>query len=116
MIQAARAVLCTWLLAALLACLTGCNVVAWQQARIEGGMRDAGLEAQTVRLGADTVHYWAGGHGPTVVLVHGFGGSASFLWYPQADDLAKDHRVIVPDLLWFGDSRSDQRDFTIDHQ
>jgi pimeloyl-ACP methyl ester carboxylesterase len=116
MIQAARAVLCTWLLASLLACLTGCNVVAWQQARIEGGMRGAGLEAQTVRLGADTVHYWAGGHGPTVVLVHGFGGSAEWLWYPQADDLAKDHRVIVPDLLWFGDSRSDARDFTIDHQ
>jgi pimeloyl-ACP methyl ester carboxylesterase len=115
-----RAALRTWLLAcalaALLACLTGCNVVAWQQARIESGMRAAGLQAQTVRLGADTVHYWAGGQGPTVLLVHGFGGSAEWLWFPQAEDLAKDHRLIVPDLLWFGDSRSDARDFTIDHQ
>jgi pimeloyl-ACP methyl ester carboxylesterase len=116
MIHAARAFLCASVLAVVLACLTGCNVVAWQQGKIETGMRAAGLEPATVRLGADTVHYWAGGHGPTVVLVHGFGGSAEWLWFPQADDLAKDHRIIMPDLLWFGDSRSDQQDFTIDHQ
>jgi pimeloyl-ACP methyl ester carboxylesterase len=101
---------------AILAALTGCNVVAMQQARIEHAMRDAGLEAKDERLGADTVHYWAGGHGPTVLLLHGFGGSAMWLWYPQVAELAKDHRVVVPDLLWFGDSRSDERDYGIDHQ
>jgi pimeloyl-ACP methyl ester carboxylesterase len=31
-------------------------------------------------------------------------------------DLARDHRVIMPDLLWFGDSRSEDRDYSIDHQ
>jgi pimeloyl-ACP methyl ester carboxylesterase len=103
-------------LTALLAILTGCNVVAMQQARIEGTMRAAGLQAKDQRLGKDSIHYWSGGRGPTVVLVHGFGASAMWLWYPQVADLAKDHRVIVPDLLWFGDSRSEDRDFGIDHQ
>ncbi len=79
-------------------------------------MRDAGMTAASERLGADTVHYWAGGHGPTVLLIHGFGASATWLWYPQVEDLARDHRVILPDLLWFGDSRSDDRDFSLDHQ
>ena len=109
-----------WLLAcfvaALLAVACGCNVVALQQARIEHTMRAAGLEPKDQRLGADTVRYWSGGRGPTVVLVHGFGGSGMWLWYPQVEDLARDHRVIVPDLLWFGESRSDARDFSIDHQ
>jgi pimeloyl-ACP methyl ester carboxylesterase len=104
------------ILAALLAVLTGCNVVAWQQARIEGKLRDAGMASADVRLGADTVHYWSGGHGPTVLLVHGFGASATWLWYPQVQDLAKDHHVILPDLLWFGDSKSDDHDFSLDHQ
>lgn len=103
-------------LAALLAILTGCNVVAMQQARIESSMRASGLAAADITLGADRIHYWSGGRGPTVLLVHGFGASAEWLWYPQVADLAKDHRVIVPDLLWFGESHSDDRDFSIDHQ
>jgi pimeloyl-ACP methyl ester carboxylesterase len=111
-----RRLLLLGLVAALLALLTGCNVVALQRASIERTMRGAGLEARDERLGADRVHYWVGGSGPTVLLVHGFGASAMWLWYPQVADLARDHRVIVPDLLWFGDSRSDDRDFSIDHQ
>jgi pimeloyl-ACP methyl ester carboxylesterase len=104
------------LFAALLACLCGCNVVALKQASIERTMREAGLAATDVKLGPDSVHYWSGGKGPTVLLVHGFGASGMWLWYPQVEDLARDHRVIVPDLLWFGESRSDERDFSLDHQ
>jgi pimeloyl-ACP methyl ester carboxylesterase len=102
--------------AALLAPLTGCNVIALQQGSMERSMRSVGMEQADVKLGADSVHYWVGGHGPTVVLVHGFGASAMWLWLPQVVDLARDHRVVMPDLLWFGDSHSDERDFTLDHQ
>src|SRR5262249_55632614 len=94
--------------------LTGCNIVAWKQGQLERSMRAAGLSPGDERLGADTVHYWAGGHGPTVVLVHGFGASAIWQWADQVDALAPDHRVIVPDLLWFGDSRSEDKAAGID--
>ncbi len=104
------------LFTALLAPLSGCNVIALQQGSMERSMRGVGMEQADVKLGADTVHYWAGGHGPTVVLVHGFGASAMWLWVPQVVDLAKDHRVVLADLLWFGESRSDERDFALDHQ
>jgi pimeloyl-ACP methyl ester carboxylesterase len=111
-----RKLLLVAFLGALLAFLTGCNVIALKQAGIERTMRDAGMAPADVKIGADTVHYWAGGHGPTVLLVHGFGASATWLWYPQVEDLARDHRVILPDLLWFGDSSSTDRDFSLDHQ
>jgi pimeloyl-ACP methyl ester carboxylesterase len=107
---------CLALLGALLAVLCGCNVIAMKQASIERSMRDAGMAPADVRLGRDKVRYWSGGHGPTVLLVHGFGASAMWLWYPQVEDLAKDHRVVLPDLLWFGESSSDDRDFSLDHQ
>ena len=41
--------------------------------------------------------------GPAVVLVHGIPGSAAG-WRVVAGDLARDHRVVVPDLLGFGAS------------
>lgn len=40
---------------------------------------------------------YSGGEGPTVVLVHGFGDSASG-WGQVAGQLTEDHRVVVPDM------------------
>jgi len=41
------------------------------------------------------------GRGPTVVLVHGLGSSASH-WLPVARDLARDHRVVLVELPGHG--------------
>ena len=41
------------------------------------------------------------GRGPTVVLVHGLGSSASH-WLPVARDLARDHRVVLVELQGHG--------------
>ncbi len=114
--DACRRLLLLPVLVVLLAVLAGCNVIAMKQAGLERTMRGAGMVAADVHLGADTVHYWVGGHGPTVLLVHGFGASGMWLWSPQVEDLARDHRVILPDLLWFGESSSTDRDFSLDHQ
>lgn len=43
------------------------------------------------------------GHGPVVVLVHGFPLDHR-MWEAQIDALATTHRVIAPDLCGFGDS------------
>src|SRR5215218_6111333 len=44
------------------------------------------------------------GHGPPVVLLHGQGGWAG-VWVPVMADLARDHRVVAPDLPGLGASR-----------
>ena len=48
-----------------------------------------------------TLHVRVGGSGPAVVLLHGYGETGD-MWAPLAADLAKDHRVIVPDLRGLG--------------
>ena len=42
-----------------------------------------------------------GGHGPAVLLLHGFGDTGD-MWVPLAEILVKDHTVIVPDLRGMG--------------
>jgi hypothetical protein len=48
-----------------------------------------------------TVNVRVGGHGPAVVLIHGFGETGD-MWSPMAAVLAKDHTVVVPDLRGMG--------------
>lgn len=49
-----------------------------------------------------------GNRGPLVVLLHGIPGSAAD-WTPVAERLARDHRVLVPDLVGFGRSQRTDR-------
>jgi pimeloyl-ACP methyl ester carboxylesterase len=45
------------------------------------------------------------GEGRPIVLIHGGGlGSSGHVWLPVVPYLAKDHRIIVPDLIGFGGS------------
>ncbi|MBB5343561.1 alpha/beta fold hydrolase [Tunturibacter empetritectus] len=44
-----------------------------------------------------------GGHGPVVVLLHGYAENSDS-WAPLARDLTKDHTVVVPDLRGIGRS------------
>src|SRR3981189_3844342 len=48
-----------------------------------------------------TINVRVGGHGPAVVLIHGFGNTGD-MWSPMAAELAKDHTVAVPDLPGLG--------------
>src|SRR5882724_5148786 len=48
-----------------------------------------------------TIHLRAGGQGPAVVLLHGFGDTGD-MWAPLAAELARDHTVVVPDLRGMG--------------
>jgi pimeloyl-ACP methyl ester carboxylesterase len=53
-----------------------------------------------------TIKYWKGGNGPVILFLHGFGGDALFTYQKELAILAKNHTVIAPDLLWFGESNS----------
>ena len=50
----------------------------------------------------------AGGDPPALVLVHGLDGSAA-TWWDAAPALARDHRVVAPDLPGFGRTRLRRR-------
>jgi len=53
------------------------------------------------------------GQGPPVVLLHGLVGSSRY-WDATYDDLARDHQLVVPDLLGFGQSPKPPAGYTPD--
>lgn len=66
----------------------------------QGGTRIATGDVQALGLRS---FYLEAGTGPAVILLHGLGATnASML--PTLRDLARDHRVIAPDLPGFGDT------------
>jgi len=56
---------------------------------------------QDVETNGTTIHVRVGGRGPAVVLLHGYGETGD-MWGPLAIDLARDHKVVVPDLRGMG--------------
>lgn len=56
---------------------------------------------EDIAANGTTLHVRVGGSGPTVVLLHGYGETGD-MWVPLAAELARDHRVIVPDLRGMG--------------
>jgi pimeloyl-ACP methyl ester carboxylesterase len=61
----------------------------------------ASFKTQTVNADGVALHVRVGGSGPAVVLIHGFGDTGD-MWTPLAVALARNHRVIVPDLRGLG--------------
>jgi pimeloyl-ACP methyl ester carboxylesterase len=59
------------------------------------------FEVRDVDVNGVTLHVRSGGQGSAVVLVHGFGDTGD-MWVPLATNLARDHRVLVPDLRGMG--------------
>jgi pimeloyl-ACP methyl ester carboxylesterase len=56
---------------------------------------------QDIQTDGATLQVRVGGEGPAVVLLHGFGDTGD-MWAPLANDLARDHTVVVPDLRGLG--------------
>jgi pimeloyl-ACP methyl ester carboxylesterase len=61
----------------------------------------ADFSIQDIATNGAVIHVRVGGHGPAVVLLHGYGDTGD-MWAPMAADLARDHTVIVPDLRGLG--------------
>jgi pimeloyl-ACP methyl ester carboxylesterase len=69
--------------------------------------RDYQGRQRIVELGDRFVSYVEEGSGPPVLLLHGI-PTWGYLWADALPELARDHRVFIPDLLGFG--YSDKRD------
>jgi pimeloyl-ACP methyl ester carboxylesterase len=61
----------------------------------------ANFRTQNVQTNGTTLYVRIGGHGPAVVLLHGYGETGD-MWAPMAADLVRDRQVIVPDLRGLG--------------
>jgi pimeloyl-ACP methyl ester carboxylesterase len=61
------------------------------------------IASRTAKVDDVQLHYLTAGHGPTVILLHGF-AQTSCMWRPIIPLLAEKFTVIAPDLPGIGDS------------
>jgi pimeloyl-ACP methyl ester carboxylesterase len=83
------------------ALLAASVLVATPHAKAQPKPYPATFKLQDIATNGTTLHVRVGGSGPAVVLIHGFGDTGD-MWTPLATELAKNHRVVVPDLRGIG--------------
>jgi len=81
--------------------LAGIALAATLSAHAQPKPYPASFKTESVQADGVRLHVRVGGTGPAVVLIHGFGDTGD-MWSPLAAALAKDHRVVVPDLRGMG--------------
>src|SRR5207253_5351113 len=64
---------------------------------------ERGVASRDVKIDNVQLHFLAAGHGPVVILLHGF-AETSRMWRPIIPLLAEKFTVIAPDLPGIGDS------------
>lgn len=63
----------------------------------------AAIASRTAEVDGFKLHYLTAGHGPAVILLHGY-AETSHMWRPIIPQLAEKFTVIAPDLPGIGDS------------
>jgi pimeloyl-ACP methyl ester carboxylesterase len=71
-------------------------------AKAEAAVDDA-IASRTAEVDGIKIHYLTAGHGPTVILLHGY-TQTSRMWRPLIPRLTDKFTVIAPDLPGIGDS------------
>ncbi|MCL1058448.1 alpha/beta hydrolase [Shewanella gelidimarina] len=88
--------------------ISGCCAVDLVDSRDKSELQAVGFEQHQLPLQeGGSINYWQGGQGKTVLLIHGFGGTAVTSWQHVMLELSQDYHVIAADLAWFGDSVSE---------
>ena len=64
---------------------------------------DSAIASRNATIEGVSLHYLTAGHGPMVVLIHGY-AETSRMWRPLIPKLAERFTVIAPDLPGIGDS------------
>jgi pimeloyl-ACP methyl ester carboxylesterase len=90
--------------------LLGCQVIDKQHEILENKAHNLNMTEQFLDYERGQIFGWVeieddqNPHQEPLVLIHGFGGDGLWTWGSNIDALAKDYRLIIPDLLWFGRS------------
>jgi len=53
---------------------------------------------------------------PYLLLLHGMGIDAKTNWYKQIEPLSQHYNLILPDLIFFGESKSNEKNYSVEFQ
>ncbi len=68
------------------------------------------IQGKTIKVGKLDVHYFTGGQGDPLVVIHG-GAAGARAWLKTIEELAENYTVYVPDLPGFGHSQPIDGDY-----
>jgi pimeloyl-ACP methyl ester carboxylesterase len=89
--------------------LIGCkNIVQSYDSRLVDQLLSDGYISKAINSPKENIHYFDNQkeEKPVIIFVHGFGGDGKLSWRNQAKEFQEDYRVLIPDILWFGQSSS----------
>lgn len=93
----------------ILSCLLGlfsCSTYQIAERHLDKKLEKEGLVHKVETFGPYQIDYWEKAQDkPPMVLINGFGASAKYQWSEQVEILAEHYSLIIPNLLYFGDSR-----------
>lgn len=90
----------------LLFSLISSQVYKLSEKHIGKKMDKGAMKLYTTFVKGDSIEYWDNSRDkPVIVLVHGFGASTKYQWFKQVEWLSKNYRIIMPNLLHFGNTR-----------
>jgi len=96
--------------------LSSCEPYRFAKGHVVRTTRRAGLEHHQLKSGRFSLSYWDSQKDkPVLFLIHGLGAESEFHWYKQLKQL-EEYRVIMPDLLYFGDSQTEKDNHSVIEQ
>ncbi|XP_042414474.1 uncharacterized protein LOC122003298 [Zingiber officinale] len=80
-----------------------------------------GLRSVTLDIDHASLHIWGpnphrASRNPALLLIHSFGGNSKWQWDRQIGALSRSFDLYIPDLLFFGRSRSSCADRSVGYQ
>lgn len=77
----------------------------------------AGMKEREIDLGHRRIQFWSNeSQKPTLILLHAFAANCTYSWYLQLFQLSKRYNIVMPNLLYFGNSNSDLPEYDVLHQ
>ncbi len=70
------------------------------------------IYSKKIKVGELDIHYFTGGNGDPLIVIHG-GGNSAKSWMKNIEELAKTYTVYAPDLPGFGHSQPMDGDYFI---
>jgi len=97
--------------------VNSCNFYTLVDNHLTKKFERQGMQSKTLKIDDKTsLHYWQGGEGKPLLLLHGFGATAKYQWEKQVKLFAKKYQLIIPNLIYFGESNSKKEEYSIDFQ
>ncbi|NRA12324.1 MAG: alpha/beta fold hydrolase, partial [Crocinitomicaceae bacterium] len=84
---------------------------------IDWSFRKYGLELRQTSIDKFEIEYWSADNDlPVLVLCHAYGPDSKYSWYKQVRKLSKHFRLIIPNLIYFGNSTMRPKSYQVSDQ